>query len=185
MGQEQDTAAQVCYIVSSRGTRSVIRIKSIPISDPLYAQEVALREHVLLRSVGLTIEDYKAMFPGREEQCEHFVAVFDHPQGERVVGTATMLPPTDDEPFAKVMQVCVDKQRQGEGIGIKLMIAIEARVFGELSFPGLYCHAQLDAVPFYEKLGWDVGSEVFLEAGIEHKRMQIAAPKPAQTPDLG
>ncbi len=155
----------------------MIRIKSISMTDPLYAQEVALREQVLLTSVGLDIQSYNEMFPGREERCEHFVAVFDHPKGERVVGTATMLAPTDDEPFAKVMQVCVDKQRQGEGIGIKLMIAIEARVFGELGYPGVFCHAQLVAMPFYEKLGWGVDSEVFIEAGIEHKRMGIAASK--------
>ncbi|MBL4590795.1 MAG: GNAT family N-acetyltransferase [Phycisphaerales bacterium] len=78
----------------------------------------------------------------------------------------------------------MDKQRQGEGIGHKIMIAIEARVFGELGFPGLYCHAQLVAMPFYEKLGWAVGSEVFIEAGIEHKRMQIAAPAHSGTTEI-
>lgn len=168
-------------LISVRKVHALIRTKSIQMSDPLYAQEVALREQVLLNSVGLDIESYKAMAPGREEQCEHFVAVFDHPKGERVVGTATLLAPTEDESFAKVMQVCVDKQRQGEGIGTKLMIAIEARAFGEMGIPGLYCHAQLAAMPFYEKLGWDTASEIFMEAGIEHKRMQISAPKPAET----
>ncbi len=159
----------------------MIRIRSIQISDPLYAQETVLRERVLLNSVGLTIEGYMEMFPGREERCEHFVAVFDHPKGERVIGTATMLGPTEDEEFAKVMQVCVNEQRQGEGIGAKLMIAIEARALGERDYPGLYFHAQLVAMPFYEKLGWAEGSEVFMEAGIEHKRMQISAPKPAES----
>jgi predicted GNAT family N-acyltransferase len=162
----------------------VIRIKSITTSDKLYAQEIALREQVLLKSVGLTMEGYNEMFPGREESCEHFVAVFDHPRGERVIGTATMLPPTSDEPFAKVNQVCVNKQRQGEGIGTKLMIAIEARAFGELSITGLYCHAQLVAMPFYENLGWAIGSDTFIEAGIEHKRMQISAPMPAEATKL-
>jgi len=151
---------------------------------PLYEQEVALRTAVLLAPLGYTIEDYKAIAPGREEQCEHFVAVIDHPQGnqskERVIGAATLYPPQagSDETAGKVQQVCVNPQRQGEGIGTNLMIAIEVRAFTELALPGLYCHAQLSAIPFYEKLGWDTGSEIFQEAGIDHKRMQIITPQP-------
>lgn len=157
----------------------LIRIKRITMTDPLYAQEVDLRTRVLLAPIGYSIQDFYAMSPGREERCEHFVAVFDHPQGARVVGTACLVPPAGDEPLGKVMQVCVDPQRQNEGIGQRLMIAIEARAFGELGFPGLYCHAQLVALPFYEKLGWLVASDQFLEAGIKHKRMELAAPDPA------
>ncbi|MCC5823011.1 MAG: GNAT family N-acetyltransferase [Phycisphaerales bacterium] len=156
----------------------MIRIRRIDTRHPLYAQEVDLRTRVLLRPIGLTMDDYLTLAPGREERSEHFVAVFDHPQGERVLGTATLLCPDGDaeERSGKVSQVCVDPQRQNEGIGQKLMVAIEARAFGELGLPGLYCHAQLVAIPFYEKIGWRVNSEVFLEAGIKHKRMAIAAP---------
>jgi predicted GNAT family N-acyltransferase len=156
----------------------VIRIRRISMSDPLYAQEVDLRTRVLLAPIGYSIEDYYRMAPGREERCEHFVAVFDHPQGDRVLGTATLYAPSADaeDPFGKISQVCVDPQRQNEGIGQKLMIAIEARAFGELGLPGLYCHAQLIAIPFYEKIGWRVSSDTFLEAGIKHKRMEILAP---------
>jgi predicted GNAT family N-acyltransferase len=148
--------------------------------DALYAQEVELRTQILLAPLGLTIEDYLEMTGDREQRSEHFVAVVDHQHGERVVGAATLcLPgPDHDEHCGKVQQVCVNKQRQGEGIGTKLMIAIEARAFVELGLPGLYCHAQLSAMSFYERLGWSVGSEVFQEAGIDHKRMEIVAPRP-------
>ena len=158
----------------------VIRIQRITMDHPLYAQEVALRTAVLLKPIGYTIEDYYNMAPGREEKCEHFVAVIDHPTGDTVVGAATLFPPQSDseESAGKVQQVCVDKQRQGEGIGKNLMIAIEVRAFTELALPGLYCHAQLSAMPFYEKLGWEIGSDIFQEAGIDHKRMQIVTPQP-------
>lgn len=156
----------------------MIRIRRIDTAHPLYGQQVDLRTRVLLRPIGLTIEDYHRLAPGRDERSEHFVAVFDHPQGERVIGTASLSIPDEgsDEAFGKVAQVCVDPQRQNEGIGQKLMVAIEARAFGELDLPGLFCHAQLVAIPFYEKIGWSVSSDVFLEAGIKHKRMEIAAP---------
>ncbi|MFG0244626.1 MAG: GNAT family N-acetyltransferase [Phycisphaerales bacterium JB052] len=161
----------------------MVRISHITREDPLYEQEVALRTAVLLTPIGYTFEDYLKLAPGREEQCEHFVAVIDHPSGERVVGTATLFISADDngEKIGKVQQVCVDPQRQGEGIGRKLMIAIEARGFGELALSSLYCHAQLDAMPFYQRLGWTSDEKVFIEAGIEHKKMFIAAPKPAET----
>lgn len=154
----------------------MIRIRRIPMSDPLYAQEVDLRTRVLLAPIGMTIEDYYRHAEGAEERCEHFVAVFDHPTGDRVVGTATMLPPAEPDGLAKVSQVCVDPQRQNEGIGQKLMAAIEARAFGELGLAGLYCHAQLVAVPFYERIGWSTASDVFVEAGIKHRKMAVRAP---------
>lgn len=159
----------------------MIRIRRISLSDPLYAQEVDLRTRVLLAPIGLDMDDYRRLAPGKEEACEHFVAVFDHPQGERVLGTATLFPPAEGsgEAFGKIAQVCVDPQRQHEGIGHRLMTAIEARAFGELGLPGLYCHAQLIAIPFYERIGWAVSSDTFLEAGIKHKRMQILAPDPS------
>ncbi len=160
----------------------MIRIKHIGMDDPLYQQEVALRTSVLLAPIGYTIQDYYDMAPGREERCEHFVAVTEHPTGQKVVGTATLFITDTDhgDRLGKVQQVCVDKQRQGEGIGRKLMIEIEARGFGELGLSSLYCHAQLSAVPFYERLGWEADDEVFEEAGIPHRRMSISAPKPVE-----
>lgn len=166
----------------------VVKIKHITMKDPLYQQAVALRTTILLAPLGYTIQDYYDMAPGREEQCEHFVATTPHPTGEKVVGTATLfidISTQDDqaELTGKVQQVCVDKQLQGEGIGQRLMIAIEARGFGELGLSNLYCHAQLVAMPFYTKLGWSSDQEEFEEAGIPHKRMFISAPKPVEIVD--
>ena len=160
----------------------MVRIKHISINDPLYTQEISLRTAVLLAPLGYSIEDYCNIAPGREEKCEHFVAITDHPTGEKVVGAATLFI-GEGEPKGKIQQVCVDKQLQGSGIGQKLMIAIEARGFGELGLSSLYCHAQLDAMSFYDKLGWSVEGDEFQEAGIAHRRMFISAPKPVEAVD--
>ena len=158
----------------------MIKITHISIDDPLYEQEKALRTSILLEPIGFSFQDYLDMAPGREEQSEHYVAVLDHPTGPKVVGTSTLFISENDngQRVGKVQQVCVDPQRQGEGIGRRLMIAMEARGFGELGLEQLYCHSQLNALAFYERLGWQADDEVFLEAGIEHKKMFIAAPKP-------
>ena len=160
----------------------MVRIKHISTNDPLYTQEISLRTAVLLAPLGYTIEDYCNIAPGREEKCEHFVATTDHPTGEVVIGAATLFI-DEGESKGKIQQVCVDKQLQGSGIGQKLMIAIEARSFGELGLSSLYCHAQLGAMSFYDKLGWEVDGEEFDEAGIAHRRMFISAPKPVETTD--
>lgn len=149
--------------------------------DPLFEQAVDLRCRVLLGPVGWTYERYLDELPGREERCEHFVAAVDHPGGARVVATAMLDPEAgveDGRRLGKVLQVAVDPQMQGQGIGRRLMVAVEARAMsdpadGGLGLDGVYCHAQATAIAFYERLGWSAQSEVFLEAGIEHRRMGI------------
>jgi predicted GNAT family N-acyltransferase len=44
----------------------------------------------------------------------------------------------------------------------------------EASQPRVWCNAQLTAVPFYERLGYVRSGAVFVEAGIDHVRMEYA-----------
>ena len=158
----------------------MIKVQRITPDSPLYPSSVALREAVLLNSIGYDHARFTAEYPGVDDRAEHFVAVMDHPTGPRVVGCLLLL--TDEnaseggQTQAKVMQMAVDPQRQNEGLGRRLVVAAEARAFGELQLARLYCHAQDRAVGFYEKLGWQVEGEPFTEAGIGHKKMVLDAP---------
>lgn len=154
----------------------MISIRRITRDDPLYPQEVALRESVLLGPIGLDLKKFNDLFPGAEEKFEHFVAVFDHPLGPRVIGTALLLPNHPDPGTGKLMQMAVDLQRQGEGIGTRLVVEIERRAFGELGLKQLFCHARDTAYGFYQSLGWQFDSDVFQEAEIPHRRMTLNAP---------
>ena len=127
-------------IVAARGAPHpaypafVIKIERITPESPLFASSVALRELVLLNPIGYDHAKFVAEYPSVDERAEHFVAVFDHPTGPRVVGCLLLL--TDEQPSengqtqAKVMQMAVDPQRQGEGLGRRLVVAAEARAFG-------------------------------------------------------
>lgn len=186
-----------------------LSVQLISMDDPLYEQATDLRERVLLAPIGWTMAEYLEEASGREERCEHFVAVMDHPTGPRVVGTAMMLhadlvpefsgpkPPgcepfnTDGAQLAKVMQVAVDPQLRGQGVGRQLMIAAEAHAaapteVGGLGLAGVFCHAQSVAIPFYEAVGWAVSSNEFEEAGILHRRMEMRAamPEPSREPEI-
>lgn len=173
------------------------KVRQISIDEPLYAQMCDLRERVLLAPLGWKMAQYLDEAAGREERCEHFVAVMDHPGGPKVVGCAMLLGPEGLDAFsgpkpagcepiatpagarlAKVMQVATDPQLQGQGIGRSVMAAVEARAFertddGGMGLDGVYCHAQVTAVGFYEQLGWVRDSERFDEAGIAHFRMMM------------
>jgi predicted GNAT family N-acyltransferase len=72
---------------------------------------------------------------------------------------------------AKVERICVLKTRRGEHIGEALMAKLEdvARTKG---VKGLILNAQTHAEGFYEKLGYQVTSDLFYEAGIPHVEMQ-------------
>lgn len=151
------------------------RIARIDPAHPLYPGECRLREDVLLRAVGYDMPSFIRDYP-YEHRFEHYVAVVEHPTGPAVVGCALLLPDHPEPGTGKVMQVAVDPQRRGEGIGRLLMTTIESRAFGELGLRRLYCHAQRPAVAFYDQLAWRGEGPVFIEAGIEHLRMVMDSP---------
>lgn len=73
---------------------------------------------------------------------------------------------------AKIGRVAVRKsmRRNMLGTGIcKLLIAIA----GDNGIKKIYMNAQLTAVEFYLSLGFEKRGDVFLEAGIEHIRMEL------------
>jgi N-acetylglutamate synthase-like GNAT family acetyltransferase len=163
----------------------VATIRRITRDDPLYQQECALREDVLLRPLGLDLRRFHAAFPGIEEKFEHFVATFRDPtRGERVIGCATLIPDYPTPGVGKLMQMAVDLQRQGEGIGRQLVVAVESRAFRDLELRELFCHSRLPVVGFYKSIGWAEDSEVFDEVGIPHKRMNIRRPEMTESTDF-
>jgi N-acetylglutamate synthase-like GNAT family acetyltransferase len=141
--------------------------------DPLYVQECALREEVLLRPIGYDMDRYKRDFAGIEERLEHFVAVVNQQGRDRVIGCAALLANDPTPGSGRITQMAVDPQRQGEGVGRRLVVAVESRAFGELGLTELQCHSQVTAMGFFVSLGWDADSEVFTEAGVPHRRMVI------------
>ena len=149
----------------------MIRYQRVERDSPLYDQSVDLRTRVLLDPIGYDMAMLEAEIPGAEQRCEHFVAIADHPTGERVVGIVCLLASYPEAGVGKLMQMAVDPQRQREGIGRRLVVELEKRAFGGLGLDSLFCHSRFDAVGFYENLGWSVVSDMFMEAGVEHYKM--------------
>jgi predicted GNAT family N-acyltransferase len=74
---------------------------------------------------------------------------------------------------AHVGRVAVLAEHRGSGAGKALMEALQDRA-RELGYQGITLAAQLHAVGFYEKLGYVARDDVFLDAGIEHRWMDLS-----------
>lgn len=73
--------------------------------------------------------------------------------------------------YGKVERICVLKSARGQGAGNLVMDAVEAYAKTVSGLTALKLDAQLHAIPFYEKRGYDIVSDEFLDAGILHKTM--------------
>ena len=82
------------------------------------------------------------------------------------VGTGRM------NPAGKIGRIAVIAGMRGRGIGMRILLQLldEARRLG-IREP--YLHAQVQAMSFYEKFGFEKKGEVFDEAGIPHVRMSL------------
>jgi len=101
---------------------------------------------------------------GRDGEALHLVAVDG---GGRVVGTCRLLA---DGAVVKLGRMAVARQARGCGIGARLLELADAEA--PAGVRRIVLAAQLPAIPLYERAGYVRHGEVFLDAGIEHVRME-------------
>ena len=98
--------------------------------------------------------------------CDHFLIV---DEGEPV-GTFRCI---FESGAVHVGRLCVKKEKRHRGFGRAALEFIE-KYYGARGYEKLTLGAQCAAIPFYEKCGFKVVSDVFLDAGIEHRKMEKA-----------
>lgn len=101
-----------------------------------------------------------------ESVSRHFVALNEH--GE-AVGAARW---RRTEKGIKLERFAVDQSQRGKGVGSALIAKVledVKNVAGNGQY--LYMHAQLTAVPLYEKFGFKTKGDQFLECDILHYYM--------------
>lgn len=99
----------------------------------------------------------------RDSDCAHVLA--------RVKGAAVGTARLDLAYGGKIGRLAVLSQFRRRGIGQLLLQEIEA-IAQETGLPQVWCHAQTPAIPFYQRRGYRVVGEEFLEADIPHRRME-------------
>jgi predicted GNAT family N-acyltransferase len=96
-----------------------------------------------------------------DSTCHH-VLVTD--AGNKPVGTGRI------GPDGRIGRMAVLKEYRRRGVGSALLAALLDYARQE-QYAGIYLHAQVDAIPFYEKHGFIVNGEQFMDAGIPHRNM--------------
>lgn len=121
-----------------------------------------IRETIFIKEQGVTPEQE---WDSDDSGATHFLAC----EGEYAIGTARLLP------NGCIGRVAVLRDWRGQGIGQLLMQAAIA----EAERQGMNKQtltAQAHAAGFYQRLGFEIISEEFIEAGIPHIEMQRRSP---------
>jgi predicted GNAT family N-acyltransferase len=139
-----------------------MHITEITINTPEYEQMLRLRDEVLRKPLGIDFDISKL----GNEATDFLIGCF---QEETIIGCVILSPLNDTE--LKLRQMAVGKDFQGLGIGTEIVGWAEdfARYKG---YKQMQMHARKYAVPFYEKLGYEVYGEEFTEVSIPHFAMR-------------
>ena len=133
-------------------------IQEVAFGSDLYDQMAIFRDMYLRRPLGLTLS---ADDVAGEDQQVHIAAL----QRGEVVGTVILKPLTRSH--AKLRQMAVAPELQGRGLGATLVRSAERLAVGR-GFDTIEISSRRSAVGFYEKLGYRMVGEPFLEVGLPH-----------------
>lgn len=139
-----------------------MEVRPIQYDTPEYHQELELRNQLLRLPLGLDV--YTEDLPAERDQLHY--GLFD---GQSLVACAIAI--LKDDQRAKIRQMAVDTTFQSQGLGRKLLTAVEDDLRGR-GFESLELAARVEAVGFYERLGYRTVGEQFVEVGIPHRHME-------------
>jgi len=130
--------------------------------SPEYHQMVKLRDELLRKPLGLNFSKEEL----EKEKDDILVGAFDE---DRIL--ACCLLTKTDRHTVRLRQMAVKKSQQGKGIGHSMMLFAET-LAKDKGFRKLMMHARDTAIGFYEKQGYKVKGEQFLEVTIPHHIME-------------
>lgn len=137
---------------------------------------LGVRFRVFVEEQHVPIEEEVDAFDDRPGEREDVVHVLLRQAGEPVATARLLLghdgPDQQSEGYPHIGRVAVLAEHRGSGLGRVVMEALheEARRRGAR---GTTLAAQLHAIPFYERLGYVARGPVYLDAGIEHRDMDL------------
>lgn len=99
-----------------------------------------------------------------EDVATHFV-VYDH---GKPIGAGRL---RELDGYGKLERICIAADYREKGIGKLIMDTIEAEGKNQ-GYHGFKLNSQTQAIGFYRKLGYEVCSDEFLDAGIPHVTMK-------------
>ncbi|GGB14282.1 GNAT family N-acetyltransferase [Puia dinghuensis] len=129
-----------------------------------YQQMVNLRNEILRKPLGLD-------FSAEELELEKDDILMGAFEDDKLLGCCMLT--RMDAATVRLRQMAVPRNMQGKGIGRALMIFAE-NVARDHGYKKLCMHARDTAVGFYQKLGYGITGEPFVEVTIPHYIMEKA-----------
>ncbi len=126
---------------------------------------MAIRMEVFVREQQVPLDEEMDDF---DATSTHYIAAFD---GAPVATARTRVL---DDGTAKIERVAVRAEHRGKAIGKQLMEHLIKRLRNHPKTKTIRISAQMQALPFYEKLGFVLEGEGYMEAGIPHFTMVLA-----------
>lgn len=153
--------------MSDPATRSEISLRRIQSEADLF-QALAIREVVFIeeQSVPESLERDEA-----DATAFHLLAM----QGGHAVGTGRLVflaepPPGQAGTWARLGRMAVLKSHRKAGVGSRILVGLEEEA-RRRGITGILLHAQVYALAFYRKHGYELHGGEFDEAGIPHVEM--------------
>lgn len=145
-------------------------IGEISHNSDAYRQMVALRNDMLRRPLGLVFTQDELAREAQDILIGAFAAP-GLPGANRLIGCLVLTPAAGERIQLRQMAVAEDHQLSGLGSALVRFAEARARARG---FSQVFLHARLEAVPFYEKLGYQRRGALFTEVTLPHYRMNKA-----------
>lgn len=123
---------------------------------------VQLRSDMLRKPLGLTFDKAEL----EREKDDILMGAFED---DKLLGCCLMT--KIDPATLRLRQMAVPNSMQGKGVGRALMIFAE-NIARDLGYKKLCMHARSTAVGFYQKLGYRVSGNEFIEVTIPHFIME-------------
>lgn len=137
-------------------------IKQIDHGSKEYKQMVDMRYEILRKPLHLSFDNNEL----EKEKDDILIGAFEE---EKMLGCCLLT--RQDKGCVRLRQMAVENNLQGKGIGASMMHFAE-NVARDAGYKKLIMHARKTAIGFYEKLGYKVAGNEFMEISIPHYIME-------------
>lgn len=147
-----------------------VEVVIVPVKDEgELMQALAIREIVFIEEQSVPAHLERDDDDGK---AYHLLAM----QGGHAIGTGRLVelpaPPAGETgKWGRVGRMAVLQAARKHGIGVKLLTALETEA-RRRKIDGIMLHAQLSAMDFYKRYGYEPHGAVFEEAGMPHLEMK-------------
>jgi predicted GNAT family N-acyltransferase len=137
-------------------------LKQIDHGTTDYQKMVQLRNQILRQPLGLSFTEEELL----KEKNDILIAAFDD---DEILGCCMLCPQNSNT--LRLRQMAVSNNLQRKGIGASIMSFAE-NLARDKGYRSMIMHARNSAIGFYEKFGYKVRGNEFMEVNLPHHVME-------------